>query len=204
MGNIFQLIEKKFSPLAGQKVIKAKDVSVFLESNALLAHAKEEATKIINDAENIYEERKQAGYDEGVMQGKLEHMEKIMDTVLSSVEFIERIESTVVDVVSSSIRKIIGELDQQEIVVGIVRHALNNVRNQQKVIIRVAVEDEPILTKALALMIQNKNSGFIDIIADSRLKQNSCILESELGVIDASLDTQLKALEQAFKAKITN
>ena len=44
--------------------------------------------------------------------------------------------------------------------------------------------------------------SFMTVIADARLERDSCIIESELGVVDASLSTQLKALENAFKSKI--
>ncbi len=204
MGTIFQLIENKIQPVAGSKVIKASDYLKLIESNEVLDTAKENASKIIKDAEAVYEEQKTQGYMDGVMEGKLEHAEKIIETVLSSVEFIENIEKTLVDVVSSSIEKVLGEFSREELVVGIVRQALNTVRNQQKILIRVCPDDEKPLREALSLMIQNKKSGFIDIIADQRLKPTSCVLESDLGVIDASLETQLTALKQAFVSKIQN
>ena len=45
-------------------------------------------------------------------------------------------------------------------------------------------------------------SSFLNVIMDPRLSPGSCILESELGVLDASLETQLKALSRAFNAKV--
>jgi type III secretion protein L len=48
----------------------------------------------------------------------------------------------------------------------------------------------------------SSGSAFLTVLADARLSRNSCILESELGVVDASLETQLKALENAFRSKI--
>ncbi|MDR1891243.1 MAG: hypothetical protein LBQ23_03675 [Puniceicoccales bacterium] len=43
---------------------------------------------------------------------------------------------------------------------------------------------------------------FLDIFADTHLQPGSCILETELGVIDASIPVQLAAIENALsKAK---
>lgn len=204
MATIFRLTEKKIHPVAGTKIIKSGDAAFLMEGNEIIEKAQVEAAKIIEEANLIYELRKEEGYEDGLTKGKMEHAEKIMETVIASLEFIENIEKTVVDVVSSSVKKVLGEFNKDELVVGIVRKALNNVRSQQKVIIRVAGEDVNAVSEALAVMIQNKSSGFIDIIPDSRLKHGSCILESELGVIDASLETQLLALEKAFKARIEN
>ena len=65
-----------------------------------------------------------------------------METVLSSVEYIEGIEATLVNVVAVAVRKVIGEIDENERIVRIVRNALVTVRNQQHVTIRVAPADE--------------------------------------------------------------
>jgi len=45
---------------------------------------------------------------------------------------------------------------------------------------------------------------FLDVVPDARLERGACLLESELGVVDASLETQLKALENALRSKIAS
>ena len=47
-------------------------------------------------------------------------------------------------------------------------------------------------------------ASFLDVVSDARLERGACLLESELGVVDASLETQLKALENALRAKIAS
>ncbi|MBG3877543.1 HrpE/YscL family type III secretion apparatus protein, partial [Desulfovibrio oxamicus] len=78
------------------------------------------------------------------------------------------------------------------------------VRSQQRVVVRVAPADERAVTEALGAMLQSApgSASFLDVVADPRLERGACLLESELGVVDASLETQLKALENAFHAKI--
>lgn len=205
MAKLFQLTANSLNIVPNAKIIKAQEMQEFLEAQEVLSKAKNRADEIMREAENAYEERKNQGYLDGQMEGKLEHAEKIMETVLSSVEFIEKIESTLVDIVHDSIVKVIGELDDNERIVRIVRTALQHVRNQQQIIIRVSPEDEKYLRSALAAMLQTRQgNGFLDINPDPRLTRGACILESELGVIDASLDTQLKAIENALRNKIKN
>ena len=109
-------------------------------------------------------------------------------------------------VVSEAIRKVIGEVDENERIVRIVRNALTTVRNQQRVLIRVAPADEKPVREALAAMLTAVpgSTSFVDVVADARLVRGACLLESELGVVDAGLETQLKALENAFRAKIAS
>ena len=202
MGCVFRLNRDGVSPVG--RVLRAADVAVLLEANAVLDAARARAEEMNRQAEAAYEARREEGCRDGPEEGRLEHAEKVLETVLSSVDYLSSLENTLVDVVTSSIRKVIGELDASELIVRVVRNALTTVRNQQRVTIRVAPADEKAVSEALAAMIQTAPGGvgFLDVRADARLERGSCLLESELGVVDASLETQLKALENAFRAKI--
>lgn len=203
MGSMFRLSEGSVRPAAGTRLIKAEEYGLLLEAGELLAAAREKAAAMEKQAEEAYERKREEGYRDGLEEGKLEHAEKMMETILSSVEFIEGIEDTLVSVVNQAIRKIIGDMDDRERIVCIVRNALNTVRGQQKVTVRVAPADEAAVAQALSAMTAGSSgSAFLTIVADARLSRDSCILESELGVVDASLETQLKALEHAFHSKI--
>ena len=203
MGTMFRLNDDSIQPAAETKLIKSADLGQLFEASALLDAAREKAASLEKAALEAYEEKKLEGYRDGLEEGKLEHAEKMMETIISSVEFIEGIESTLVSVVNQAIRKIIGEMDDRERIVAIVRNALNVVRGQQKVTVRVSPADEEAILQALAAMTASSSgSSFLTVVADVRLEKDSCILESELGVVDASLSTQLKALENAFLSKI--
>ncbi|WP_298067815.1 HrpE/YscL family type III secretion apparatus protein [uncultured Mailhella sp.] len=203
MGAMFQLTASTVSPAPGTKILKAGDYSVLLEANALLEAARARAARIEQEAQKAYEERREEGYRDGQEAGKLELAEKVMETVLSSVEFIEGIEDTLVSVVNMAVRKIVGEIDDGERIVRIVRTALNTVRGQQKVTVRVCPADEEAVSQALAAMTAGSSeTAFLTVVADARMEKNACLLESELGVVDASLETQLKAFENAFHRKI--
>ena len=202
MGTLFRLNTDSLQPAAGTKIVKAAELGQLYEASALLDVARQKAADMERAALEAYEEKKREGYADGLEEGKLEHAEKMMETIISSVEFIEGIESTLVNVVNQSIRKIIGEMEDKERIVAIVRNALNVVRGQQKVTVRVAPSDEAAVLEAMAGMTAGGGNSFMTVIADARLERDSCILESELGVVDASLSTQLKALENAFKSKI--
>jgi type III secretion protein L len=203
MGTMFRLNDDSIQPAAGTKLIKSAELGQLFEASALLEAAREKAASMEKAALEAYEEKRQEGYRDGLEEGKLEHAEKMMETIISSVEFIEGIESTLVNVVTQSIRKIIGEMGDRERIVAIVRNALNVVRGQQKVTVRVSPADEEAVLQAMAAMTSSASgSSFLTVIADVRLEKDSCILESELGVVDASLSTQLKALENAFLSKI--
>ena len=199
MDTLFQVDKSLPTPAAGTRILKAADYKEFLKARDIVAAARERAAEIEKQAEEKYEERLKEGYEDGIEQGKMEHAEKMMETVLASVEFIENIERTVASVVTQSVKKIIGDLDDDERIVRVVHTALNTVRGQQKVTVRVAVADEPAVSMALEAMT---GGNYLTVTADTRLERGRCILESDLGVVDASLQTQLAALEHSIQAKI--
>ena len=203
MGSLFRLTGDTVTPSAGTRVLKASEAAVLLEANAVLDAARERVADMERKAGEAYERRREEGYRDGVEEGRLEHAEKVMETVLSSVEYIEGIEATLVNV---AVRKVIGEIDENERIVRIVRNALVTVRNQQHVTIRVAPADEKAVREGLASMLASVPGGasFLDVVPDARLERGACLLESELGVVDASLETQLKALENALRSKIAS
>ena len=95
--------------------------------------------------------------------------------------------------------KIVGreiEKDDQTII-EIVSTALQNARQQEKLTVRVNPKDLPTIEKKA----ENFASGrirFIDFVADPRIESSGCLIESEVGTIDARLETQLRVLERAL------
>jgi len=125
MGAVFRLTGNSVMPAPGVRVLRAADYARLLEANDVLAAARERAAAMAAEAEKTYEERKQAGYEDGLMEGRMEQAEKMMETAMQAVEYIEGVEAKLVGVVTSAVRKIIGELDDRECTVRVVRNALN-------------------------------------------------------------------------------
>ena len=188
MGAVFRLTGNTVMPAPGVRVLRAADYARLVEANDVLAAARERAAAMAAEAEKAYEERRQAGYEDGLMEGRMEQAEKMMETAMQAVEYIEGVEAKLVGVVTSAVRKIIGELDDRECTVRVVRNALNAVRSQQRVLIRVSPDDKDAVRTSLAAMISSAPNGatFLDVTADPRMKPGDCILECELGVLSST------------------
>ena len=206
MGSVFRLTGDTVTPSAGTRVLKASEAAVLLEANAVLDAARGVWPTWSVQAGEAYERRREEGYRDGVEEGRLEHAEKVMETVLSSVEYIEGIEATLVNVVAVAVRKVIGEIDENERIVRIVRNALVTVRNQQHVTIRVAPADEKAVREGLASMLASVPGGasFLDVVPDARLERGACLLESELGVVDASPRHSSRRWKTPLRSKIAS
>jgi type III secretion protein L len=78
---------------------------------------------------------------------------------------------------------------------------MRTMRNQRQVTVRVAPEAVAEVQQRLTdIMADYPGITFVEVAADARLRRGGCILESELGVVDASLDVQLEALSRALRS----
>lgn len=192
-----------FDFLPDQKIIKAHDYSALIEANRMVEAALQESERILAEAREVYEQEKTRGYARGQEEGKGILAEKMLDAVRKSVEYFASAEETLCTLVINAVKKIVGEMNDRELVVGIVRNALALVRNQKQVTLRVSPSDhETVQNRVNEIMTGYPGIAFIDVVADARLKKSGCILESEMGIIDASLDVQVEAIQRSLQKSI--
>lgn len=183
----------------GQRVIRAADVAIWGEAEALLASARAQADAIIARAEAELEAERQRGYDEGMAEAQMEQAEKMIDTVSRTIDYFARVESDMVELVMASVRKIIDGYDDAERVLMVVKNALSVVRNQKQMTLRLHPQQVDVVrVRVNDLLSAYPGVGYLDIVADGRLSLEACILESEIGLVEASIAGQIKALENAF------
>lgn len=199
MGTMLRLTKDTIALPPGRKVIKADAYALMLEASAVLEDARMRAASILAEAEAAYEQERERGYQDGLMEGRMEMTERMIDSIATSVDSLERMEITVVDVVMRSLRKILEDMDDKERVVQVVHKALGYVRSQKKVVLKVAPEEHDYVRDAMTdLLRAYPGIGFLDVVPDARLSKGACMLESDMGVVDASLETQLEGIRRAF------
>ena len=124
----------------------------------------------------------------------------MIETVGRTVEYFAAVENDVVALVMGAVRKIIDGYDDNERVMMVVRGALSVVRNQKQMTLRVPPERlDSLRARVNELLAAYPGVGYLDMVADARLKGDACILESEIGLVEASMDGQITALEGAFR-----
>jgi type III secretion protein L len=185
------------------RILKARDYQVCEAAGQVLADAQRRAEDILAQAEQVYEAQKARGYEDGMNAAKQDMAEQMLDTVERTVDYFAQVEKRVAAVVISAVRKILGEFDDEELTVGVVRNALQVVRTQKQVTVRVSPSQEQTVRERLdAILAGYSGISYLEIMPDHRLKRGGCILETDIGVVDASVEVQLRALERALKARI--
>jgi type III secretion protein L len=181
-------------------VLQAQDVAVWHQAQAVLAQAHEQSQLIRTQAEQFYESEKARGYAEGLEQVELEQIDRMIDVAGKTVDYFAGMEQRVVKLVMQSVRRVIDDFSDEERVMAVVRSGLAVMRNQKQLTLRLSSEHvDSVRARANELLERFPGVGMLDIVADPRLKGDAAILESDIGVVQASIDKQLEALENSFQ-----
>lgn len=183
----------------GGRVLKRAEHSLIVEGQQIIETARQEAALILQQAEKDAATQRQEGFVKGQEEGKAQIAEHIVECMGQSAAYFSKVESVMVDLVMRAIRSVIGEMDQRDLVDRIVLRALESTRNENQVTVRVAPAQAEWLKGRIGAMMQAfPKIQFLDVHADVRLPEDGCVLETEIGVVDASLESQLKAIEKAL------
>ena len=183
------------------RLVKADEAAALLNVQELIEAAEKEAARIREAAKLAYEEERQRGYEKGLEDGKAAIVARKLELLDESVTFMESVEDKMVDVVMKALQKCVMEIGDQEMVVQIVRKVMNAVvRTQRHITLKVAPDMVPVVKNRLdEIMQEYPMLDDIDVLEDSRLNGASCMIETEAGVADASIDTQLAAIEKSMR-----
>lgn len=112
-------------------------------------------------------------------------------------EYFSRVESEVVHLALAIAAKILHREAQVDpfLVAGLVRVAVDKLHNGSSVSVRVSPQTASNWRNYLA---SPQNGSTIAIVEDAHLGPKDCILETDLGSADFSIDAQLKEVEQGF------
>ena len=199
------LIEKpNFALASDRRLVKATEVATATSAAEIIAAAEAEAARIREEAKAAFEAEKKRGYDKGIQDGKMEIAMLKLEQVDQSVAFMESVEEKMAEIVMKALRSCVVEIGDKEMVVNIVRKTMHAViRTQRHVTLKVAPEMVAVVKERVAsLRLDYPMVETFDVVEDQRLKGPACILETEAGVADASVDTQLAAIERSLKRHI--
>lgn len=186
-----------------KRIIKSGEYATWVEANEIIKQAKARAEEIETEAKAAYEEQKELGYKHGLDEGSLKVSELMIETVDKTVSNFESLENRLIEIVQSALKKILGEIDKDDMVKRVVRNALEAVRNQKKVTLMVSPSQGTIMREDLEkLMREFPSVSYIGVETDPRIEAGGCLLETDMGKVDASIEIQLKAIQNALTRSI--
>lgn len=197
--------------------VKREDEAARLNADQIVERAKLEVERMVKEAEmrvaEIEHEAYQKGYDAGrevgFKKGQSEVrrlIDRLGTIVGQAIDVRENIiadsEKQMVDMILTISRKVIKDevVERKEVVLNNIREALKRIKDRDRVDIRVNFADLELTTAHKDELIKMMESlRKVNIYEDSRIDRGGCIIETDVGSIDARISTQLKELEEAIR-----
>lgn len=203
MADFILLDEGRLRPAPGTRIIKKDTYAVFGEAETILAAARAKAAEIVAAAEKVYQTEKQRGHAEGLECARAEMAETMAAAALRTEQHFRTLEEETVSLVMAVVRKVLHAVEPQDLVVAQVSKALEAFRGSPRVTLKVHPQVADDLYARLAeIAAKRPDIDLIDVKTAPDLAPDRLILESATGILEASIETQLEAIEQGFRQVI--
>lgn len=185
---------------ASTGIVRARDLGAYREAEEAVAAARAQAEAIVADARAAYEAERKRGWEEGTARAKREEAQRMAELVNRSDAWLARIEDSLAAAVMQAVRRIVHGYDERDRVLHSLRTALAVVRNQKQLTLRVHPDHvEHVRGHTAQLIADYPGVALLDVVGDGRLEGDACVLESEIGIVEAGSEGQLAALEAALR-----
>ncbi|MFH1829443.1 MAG: FliH/SctL family protein [Pseudomonadota bacterium] len=191
------------SGIVHKKVLDASEEAgrILRDAEAKAVRITEESRKVLLDAEVKREDAIKKGYAEGESKGLAQVTEKLLNVEGIKERFYNEAEPQVMKLVMSIAEKVIGRivLENQDMIRSVVHQALEKVIGD-RITVKLNPEDYKRIMEA--------DHEFRDVVdrtrrlmfrEDESITRGGCIVETEVGTIDAQIDTQLAAIRKALE-----
>ena len=201
----------------GEHQAAASLENINAEAEKIIEDARLQAEQIIADANKnaaaAFEEAKQNGYYEGnaaaqeeadkkqeQLEAEYNNRKKELEQEYNELK--EKVEPQLVEVITDVFRKVTGVVaeDNQQIILHLINDVMHNADGSRDYVIKVSPEDYKFLVnnqgKIYCAMSREVN---IDIVEDTGLERNQCMIETNTGIFNCSLDIELNNLIKNIK-----
>lgn len=156
------------------------------------------------------EEGKKEGYEEGYRKGVSEAEEMKRQVMVERrrleaeyEQLIDELEPKFIDTITEVYSHIfgIGLADNRDILVHLVDSTLRQVESSRTFIVHVSKEDYPFVNMQKQALTEGAAAGrgTVEIIEDLTLGRGECMIETDGGIFDCGVDTQLTELNNKLR-----
>ncbi|PRD41754.1 HrpE/YscL family type III secretion apparatus protein [Phyllobacterium phragmitis] len=181
-------------PLA--RIIRAEDATCWIDGFAFLDRAKADAAAIRSIAGDEVAKARQLGREEGRKMGEAEAAALLMRTHADVDRYLVSVEPMVAALAMEIVERVIGTIDDAELVARAARQALDALREDNAVIVNVAPE---LVVEVQQRLAASGSTGVtVRVAADRHLSARHCTVTTPSTSIDVSIESQLDAIRTAM------
>jgi type III secretion protein L len=197
--------DPEFRPVNVGPVIKARILTAFEEAKSIVSQARKEASRLQGEVQATLkqavaekEAERERGYNQGLQEGLAQLSEKILETEFAREKILNDAEPQIIHMVMDIAEKVIGRAVEKGAVVDVVKKAVSQAVGR-KITVRINPMDVPAMKereKELFTVLDQTQS--VNIKEDEQIPPGGCVVETEMGAVDARLETQMAAIKKAL------
>ncbi len=210
--NLEALIDNEFpaSVNAGVSrggIVGRESLEASSEAQKIIEEAREDAKKIKEEAREVLakiqeesDRSKKEGYQAGYAEGQAKGMEMLIQVKELRQKLFQDNEKEMLRLIFEIAKKIIGRefRENDKAILNVIRLALSDAIGD-KIIVRLNPQDYQKIKKNEEEFFQSIEEGKSIVFREKdEVQAGGCIVETEIGTIDAQLDTQLSAIKKAL------
>lgn len=200
MGRLISAVESR------GRVVPGPVVSAREQADQILSEARAESARILADVATVAEDARQVAHASGHAAGREEGLAGVTELMVqaraNAVEVGQQAAATAIVLARRMAEKIVGRAVEADpaLMADLVAQALNQARARAgEVVVRVHPFDLAAVQAARPDLMGTLSSQVtLQLVPDETVGRAGCVVQTPLGRLDARLDTQLAALEQAL------
>ncbi|OVE82464.1 hypothetical protein BVY03_00940, partial [bacterium K02(2017)] len=202
-----KLKEQQVKFTGDKKVYSAQELDAQSAAALIIQEAKEDALKIKKHAKKLYlqvedkiAESKAIGYQEGLEEGKAALTTELVKIKEQHQKLISNIEREALSLMIELNQKIIGDAlnTSDDVLLGMIRQVLTQAMGNDLVIFVHPSDLERIKTSHKKLLSCIQANQTLHLKPSENVQPGGCVIESELGSIEANFNKQIEAIKDAL------
>lgn len=203
---------KQFCP--ADRIVRCDDYMLHAKAEEILDIAQKKKQKLLEHADvqiKLMKENAQSEYDELFKNAQAESekqcQQKMLEMIFSMTEngirYFSLLEQTFIQTLKDLFLKILGEIPPEERMYQLVKQSIKTLSEEKTLHISVHPDQLVLLkSKTDELIAQHPSLKHIEVVVDKELPIDSCLLETETSILDASIPLQLETLIKAVRARL--
>ncbi len=170
------------------------------QAREILTGAREEAASLVAEAQKSFEEAYEKGLERGLHDAATEWAGQALDAAGATRRNLYRQSERLSNLVSMAVERVIDQEDRAALFRRSLRTVVKLVKDLPMLTMRVNEADRSDAQRAVDSVLQQAGTALsIEVVSDPALHAGACRFESDEGIVDASLATQLEALRSAVR-----
>lgn len=199
-----QIIKKSGEPASrtpAGKVVEREVIAASAEALRIVDEARAEAGSLLESAKLVHAKAIQDGFREGYERGAEQWQNAVWAARESVRAAVEQAKPQIVQLALRVAEKILRQKleTQPAAIVPMVDEALRSLQgqNQMRVVLRVHPADEAVLEERRQRWLDRHPSIVsLQVVSDESFPRGGCRIESDFGMVDATLETQMRVIER--------